>query len=235
MVSCEGGDSVVVALDCESPLWVPRQSPGLRWGGRGSLPGVAFGELRGKSWSFYFSCHNRLWTMGKEKGLSHFHPWKVPVSWSTSGGRSWRTQGTESPHPSLSKVPSSKSWRVSVLPALLSVLACFPSSLPWDWDLSHHHTTCDLLEVRRTGAAKVAGPVFPHQSIQKWTVYPRTARSWYITGYLAQGKFCSLFCFSQIRFLSKNTRISVSSKIPLKEIGHLHACFRCESRWLHFA
>jgi len=36
--------------------------------------------------------------------------------------------------------------------------------------------------------------------------------------------------FSQIRFLSANTQISVSSKIPLKEIGHLQACFRCESR-----
>lgn len=77
MVSCEGGDTLVVTLDCESPSWVLQQSPGLRQEGCCSLPGVAFGDLRGKSWS-YFSCHNRLWKTRRGKSCFTFRTQKVP-------------------------------------------------------------------------------------------------------------------------------------------------------------
>lgn len=132
-----------------------------------------------------------------------------------SGGCSWRTQGTENPHPTLFKVPSSKSWKVSVLPPLLSVI---PSPPPYS-------------EVR---AARAAGSIFLPKASRTGPEPCKLQDADTLRNTLPKGNFvlCSL---SAKLYFHPKIHVLISSKIPLKEIGRLQACFRCGSRWLHFA
>lgn len=76
MVSCEGGDSVAVTLDCESPLWVPRQSPGLRWGWCGddvvTSLGLPLGSWEGKAEVSVSAATTDFERWGRKRGCPTF-------------------------------------------------------------------------------------------------------------------------------------------------------------------
>lgn len=161
MVSCEGGDPLVVTVDCESPSWVPCQSPGLRQGRCGSLPGVPSGSWEG-SWSFLIAAATTGFErQGGERAASFSPAQKVPSE--PEYVRRLFLENTRDRE----SFPSHSPWGAQqqelegfCAPCIAVSIACFPSPLPRGWDLAHHHATRGLLDIR-TGAARAAGPVFP--------------------------------------------------------------------------
>lgn len=129
LVSCEGGDTTAVTLDCDRPLWVPGHSPGMSQGGCARLPGDSSVELKGES--FLLQLPQQTLTDREVKRLPHFHMWK-PCSDLENVRRlfleSTRDRESSSSH-SLQGAQQQELEGFCSLP--IAVNNSFPSSLPW--------------------------------------------------------------------------------------------------------
>lgn len=182
VVICEGGHTMAVSLNCESPFWVPPQGPGLRQGGCSRLLGGSSVELKGKS--FLFQLPQQSLTDGEVKKaapLSH-------VKNLQSSGECQEAALGEHKGQRILLIPLSSRCLQQELKGFFSppLLSIIPSLPPY-------------VEVRAAGAA---GSIFLPKASRTGPEPCKLARCWHITEYLAQGKFCSLFPFSQTRFLS---------------------------------